>query len=81
MPETLGYDFHHYCLLNKLQRSPTQASGAAIPSFVGSLLDEYEQSGSLDEDDEQNIKGVAGNIYSGKYCCRSSSNTLHIIIF
>lgn len=58
-----------------------QASGAAIPSFVGSLLDEYEQSGSLDEDDEQNIKGVAGNIYSGKYCCRSSSNTLHIIIF
>lgn len=48
-----------------------QAAGTATPSFVSSLLDEYEKENYTDPEIVEDIKNVAGNIYSGMLhlCC------------
>jgi len=49
---------HHYIL---------QRSGTAVPSYTSSLLDSHRgQNGVVVPEDEEDIKGSAGTLFTGK---------------
>ena len=49
----------HHCML--------QRSGTAVPSYTSSLLDSHRgQDGVVVPEDEEDIKGSAGTLFTGK---------------
>ena len=44
----------------------SQRSGTAVPSYTSSLLDSHrDQNGFIAPDDEEDIKGSAGTLFTG----------------